>query len=1183
MPLSKIKTNPMKEFHISRQVRKRYNFDETLFSLNGNVIFANFHAVRTFTQKMNARRDLVRYPEQAIRAGQINAMGLIDEIGHMVVQQYQAEKNPGAMENALKWLDEKIGNADVDKTLTQFINEFPPVKVYRQEIHIDDYLAGETGGIPNKRIALEELIMLWLANVNPAFSPYLELFDDRQLETYSAYAEIIQSLQDFFETQPPFGPRNETLIQLLRAPALASPHSLSGQLNFIRETWSILLGKYLHQLLSSLDFIQEEEKPIFFGPGPPLVLEYSGTDMVEEERFSPDRDWMPSLVLLAKNAYVWLDQLSKEYQKPITSLDQVPDEELDKLAQWGFTGLWLIGLWERSPSSQRIKQMCGNPDAVASAYSLYDYVIANRLGGDRAFENLRVRAWERGIRLAADMVPNHVGVYSKWIIEHPDWFVSLNYSPFPTYTFNGENLSEDDRVGIYIEDHYYSREDAAVVFKRVDHWTGDEIYIYHGNDGTSMPWNDTAQLNFLKAEVREAVIQTILHVARKFRVIRFDAAMTLAKKHFQRLWYPQPGSGGDIPTRSDHGMTRERFNQEFPLEFWREVVDRVAQEVPDTLLLAEAFWMMEGYFVRTLGMHRVYNSAFMNMLRDEKNSQYRQLIKNTLEFDPEILKRYVNFMNNPDEKTAIEQFGKDDKYFGICTLMVTMPGLPMMGHGQVEGYHEKYGMEYYRAYWDEAPDTYLVQRHKREIFPLLHRRYQFADVKNFYLYDFYQPDGQVEENVFAYSNRVGEPGSGFCQRSLVIYHNRWADVSGWIKTSSAYKDKGRDDDALIQTDLGYGLGLRNDDAYFTIFQDHVTGLEYIRSNEELFNRGFFIEIGAYKYQIFLNFREVLDNEWRQYGQLEEYLDGRGVPNIEGALKEIFLQPIHYPFKELSNAGFYQWLIDNRVQPGGSPPADINTAISEAEAKTGYLFRGIEEFSENPMDSEMLTQEISKGLNVLLHLSAILGQNPLPKSRKYPAATKLILGEAEQTQSLVAGDLKGWGILLSWLFTYNLGRILGEDQHADRSRRLLDDWILGKIIAQTLTDLKLDPEIAWEAVQCVKILVKHQDWYSDQSPKRGTSSRILSRWIEDLDVRRYLKVNTFQGVVWFNKEAMESLCRWMLTIGTIHILASQDVSELETLDAATAEEIIYLYDVINKILKATSKAEYQVEKLVETVK
>ena len=77
-------------------------------------------------------------------------------------------------------------------------------------------------------------------------------------------------------------------------------------------------------------------------------------------------------------------------------------------------------------------------------------------------------------------------------------------------------------------------------------------------------------------------------------------------------------------------MSDEEFNRIMPEEFWREVVDRVAVEVPGTLLLAEAFWLMEGYFVRTLGMHRVYNSAFMNMMRDEENAKYRSVIKNTL-------------------------------------------------------------------------------------------------------------------------------------------------------------------------------------------------------------------------------------------------------------------------------------------------------------------------------------------------------------------------------------------------------------------------------------------------------------------------------------------------------------------------------------------------------------------------
>ncbi len=472
---------------------------------------------------------------------------------------------------------------------------------------------------------------------------------------------------------------------------------------------------------------------------------------VEPERFSEDKAWMPRAVLMAKSTYVWLDQLSRTYGRSIRRLDDIPDEELDRLARWGFSGLWLIGLWERSAASQQIKQRRGNPDAVASAYSLRDYAIAGDLGGEAAYANLRDRAWARGIRLASDMVPNHMGIDSHWVMEHPDWFLSRPDAPYPAYGFSGPDLSDDARVGIFLEDHYWDATDAAVVFKREDRASGEVRYIYHGNDGTSMPWNDTAQLDYLRPDVREAVIQTILAVARRFPIIRFDAAMTLAKKHIERLWYPEPGQGGAIPSRAESAMPKEAFDAAMPVEFWREVVDRVAAEVPDTLLLAEAFWLMEGYFVRTLGMHRVYNSAFMNMLRDEKNAEYRLVVKNTLEFDPEILKRYVNFMNNPDEKTAVEQFGTGDKYFGIATVMSTMPGLPMFGHGQVEGYAEKYGMEFRRAYWDERPNEGLVGRHEWQVFPLLHRRRLFADVRDFRLYDVIDDGGHVNKDVFAYS------------------------------------------------------------------------------------------------------------------------------------------------------------------------------------------------------------------------------------------------------------------------------------------------------------------------------------------------------------------------------------------------------------------------------------------------
>jgi len=870
------------EFHISRQARKKYQFDESLFSTDGRAVFADYSAARHFADKLTAVRR--RKGDAApVPASDINAMGLIDEILHLLVRQYE-KQNPGAMARALHWLDVQLGKPSVDNTQLKFTNDFPPLPVYRGELSEENYLSGSTRGLEHRQITLEEILLLYLSNVNPAYQPYLELFDDKKLKRISAYPQVIQNLQAFFASQPAFSEGGETLIDILRSPALASPESLSGQLEYIAKRWGVLLGEdFLLRLLRGLDFVREEatlRTGTGGATGKAPVLEFNWLNH-EYERFSPDKDWMPRLVLIAKNSYVWLDQLSKKYQRWIQTLDQIPDEELDTLRQRGITGLWLIGLWERSRASARIKQMMGQSDAVASAYSLMSYEIAADLGGWDALNNLRWRAWQRGIRLSADMVPNHMGIDSRWIVEHPDWFLSLPYSPYPDYSFNGPDLSSDPRASIFLEDHYYSKSDAAVVFQLRNYGspgyhypTNETKYVYHGNDGTSMPWNDTAQLDYSKPEVREAVIQTILNVARSFPIIRFDAAMTLAKKHIQRLWFPEPGAGGAIPSRSEHGVTRAEFEAAIPNEFWREVVDRVAAEVPDTLLLAEAFWLMEGFFVRTLGMHRVYNSAFMHMLRDEDNAKYRQVMKNVLEFDPQVLKRFVNFMNNPDEKTAAEQFGTTDKYFGVCTLLITLPGLPMFGHGQIEGYREKYGMEFRRPMWDESVDEGLVRGHEGRIFPLTHRRAIFAEVDNFLLYDFFTPEGAVNEDVFAFSNRHQD------ERGLVIYHNKYAETRGWVKTSAAFMDKASGH--LVQKLLGQGLGLPGEG--YVIFKDYVSGLDYIRSCRELVEKGLYVELKAYQCHVFMDWQFVHGEQWTQVCR---ELNGAGVPSLQAKFDELF--------------------------------------------------------------------------------------------------------------------------------------------------------------------------------------------------------------------------------------------------------------------------------------------------------
>jgi glycosidase len=1145
------------EFHISRQARRCYRFEDSLFSFNGNVIFANFHAARVFAQRMNEVRNTAANPHLAIRSGQINALGLIDEILHYVVGQYRTRMNPALYDDLLAWLEQEVGKRKLNTALRAFLREFPPVAVYQGKLDLNAYLAGASDGIPHRAAAAEELLMLWLGNQNPAFQPYQELFDDSNLKEKTAYSEIADSLHAFFETQPRFGPDGQNLVDMLRSPAIAVPHSLNGQLEYIRSRWGELLGHYLLKLLGSLNLISEEERLRGLGPGPVRIPTYADRLEGEEERFSRDADWMPHLVLIAKNTYVWLDQLSKAYKRAITRLDQIPDEELDKLADWGISGLWLIGLWERSTASARIKQLCGNPEAIASAYSLKDYRIAEELGGEAACQNLRERAWRRGIRLASDMVPNHMGIDSNWLYEHPDWFISMPYSPFPSYTFTGENLSADPRAAVQIEDHYYTRSDAAVVFKYHDNAKNSDKFIYHGNDGTSMPWNDTAQLNYLNPAVREAVIQKILSIARNFPIIRFDAAMTLARRHFQRLWFPLPGGGCDIPSRSEFSLTAEQFNQYMPQEFWREVVERVAAEAPDTLLLAEAFWLMESYFVRTLGMHRVYNSAFMNLLRDEDNAKYRQLLKNTLEFDPQILKRYVNFMNNPDEQTAASQFGKGDKYFGICTLLATMPGLPMFGHGQVEGFSEKYGMEYKRAYIDEVPDQGLIDRHHWQIFPLLKKRYLFSEVERFYVYDFYTADGLVDENVYAYSNRSGD------ERALVLYHNKFGDTAGWVRTSAAFMDK--QSGTQRQVDLRAGLDLPAARDHFVVFRDSITGLEYIRSCAEIAQKGLYVQLDAYRAHVFLDFRVMADDGEGHWRRVHDHLNGRGTSDIQRLRWELPLQPVLGPLREIFNPGYFAFLLKNLPQTAGGELPEF--LLNEAGHKMAGLVKGAQTLlpeSHKAPAPEADSADFRERLR-LLNAALWIDQNlALGEDTRSSRMMTTLRAELHEESELA---------LLSWTYLEGLRAALGMEQ--EKFARTVEEWRFLPLLEEALRGMGIAALSPGKTVQSVRLLLTLQGWAA-RLGRRG-ADQLAGDLVQNADVRHYLQFNIYAGKRWFKREAFESFWTYLAAEGMVELLAEGKPGG--KLFHARLEK---LAGMLNRLRTSAQEANYEEESWLESL-
>lgn len=1189
-------------FHVTKISRAKYKIEENLFSLKGNLVISDSKTARSLSDKINViRRDEGKFDQQ-VTAGQINALGLLHEIFHLLIRKYENDNKKGVFKDGIDYLKNNLTEDELDKTLLKFVEEFPPLPVYQNKVKASDYLIGQTENKSNREIILEELIILNLENINPATHQLKELYSDERLLKETKYKEIIEQTEFFFENEPKLGGFN--LLSFLRQPIIESPYNIEEQLDFIRTKWAAFIDEnILNKLLSGKDLIREDYK-LFVQhgggeKGTPPVPSYeldqnyfdllkaklaAGKALSEDEsqyyqlevkRFTDDLDWMPRVVMIAKNAFVWLHQLSLKYGREIKRLDEIPDEELDTLARWNFTALWLIGIWERSSASRKIKQMMGNPEAASSAYSLYDYVIANELGGEAAFENLKTRAWHRGIRLSSDMVPNHTGIYSKWVTEKPEYFIQSKIPPYPNYRFTGINLSEDERVEVRVEDQYYSKTDAAVVFERLDRYTGDRTYIYHGNDGTNMPWNDTAQLDLMKAEVRESLIQTIMHVARKTPIIRFDAAMTLAKKHFQRLWFPVPGSGGAIPSRSDFAMTRSQFDALMPEEFWREVVDRINSELPNTLLLAEAFWLMEGYFVRTLGMHRVYNSAFMHMFMKEENEKYKMLIKNTLMYDPEILKRYVNFMSNPDEETAVNQFGKGDKYFGVATMLVTLPGLPMFAHGQVEGFSEKYGMEYKRAYYTEFIDHHLVWQHEKEIFPLVKKRYLFSQVANFELFDFIDQHGNCNENVFAFTNKSGD------EAALVIYNNSYSEALGKIYYSCERTLNSEEGSTGTKT-IDKALEIKFGNGFYYIFKDYVQQLEFIISGSEISSSGFAFHLMGYQRKVLLDFREVYDNDGR-YKRISEQLNGRGVDSIERSLNEMNLAPFHNSIVHLFTS-----ITFSRLLLSLDPTIEDSIEIPEIDDDIKRIYFDLNKIKKFNISLNNLTKNISTDITAIKEFNySFLEISSTKRPAKWIKEIATVLNSDNAVQRK-----KDLSFLL---FNKILHTILKSLDTKPDENNVFEGLLMWKPSFEVFGFMKFDDlgkyyELS-KLIFVSDYLPKKQNQKINKTVKVNSKSKKIKSAIDQDYVQNYfinlfesnitasfLLVNEHENIRYFNKERVEDYIKWVF-INSVFNKSVLNHSRKNISIKGFTDNLKSTYAAYSEIIKRINSSEYKVDKLI----
>ena len=139
------------------------------------------------------------------------------------------------------------------------------------------------------------------------------------------------------------------------------------------------------------------------------------------------------------NTRVWQTERSQALGRPAT-LDDLPDEDLDRLSAQGFDWLWLLSVWQTGEAGRRVSRSepgwrhefeatlpdLREEDIAGSGFAITAYTVLASLGGDAALARLRERLRARGLRLMLDFVPNHTALDHPWVEAHPEYYVAAS-------------------------------------------------------------------------------------------------------------------------------------------------------------------------------------------------------------------------------------------------------------------------------------------------------------------------------------------------------------------------------------------------------------------------------------------------------------------------------------------------------------------------------------------------------------------------------------------------------------------------------------------------------------------------------------------------------------------------------------------------------------------------------------
>jgi len=477
--------------------------------------------------------------------------------------------------------------------------------------------------------------------------------------------------------------------------------------------------------------------------------------------------------------------------------------------------------------------------------------------------------------------------------------------------------------------------------------------------------------------------------------------------------------------------------------------------------------------------------------------------------------------------------------------MVTLPGLPMFGHGQVEGFSEKYGMEYKQTYYDETVDEHLEWRHKKELFPLLKMRHLFSQSENFELYDFIDENNKINNNVFAFSNKVDN------ETAMVLYNNSYSQANGSIRYSCVKASANNKTGTRNPRKISNVLGFKPLSGYFYIYTDHRTQLQYLISGKEISKNGFNIHLFGYQYRICYNFVEIYDASGR-YLHLYNHLNGKGVPSVEEAIKEMDLIPLHSSIEVLFSLDNLEKFRNYLLTSSNSKKKKQDEIKIPPAIITGFehVVDQIGKTADLKIDSEKRLEKFTSAMITTRSFYKFWTRiNKRKNVAKWMQEANLILPVNDQLSF-------GTDLLLLFLYIALSHSIPKKKATKIVVNEIFNEMMLSKVVNNLLSNLDEDEnyhqksEVAENLLfydLIVKDNLKTRKKKKSKKQKEDKTQKYLTRLpvsvlLDNNIVLKFLHVNNYEGITYFNKDFERELIRStkeiFITVSNLSILAEE---------------------------------------------